>query len=110
MLISNCCGYEVKYHDICSSCLEHTDPYEEEDVQELEDELEKEALEWERKDSEEERDSAEIERGMERIRNLIANKGVVNIDHEDIWEIFGITVECLEGEPTTADEFNKEVE
>ena len=47
---------------------------------------------------------------MEKIRNLIANKGVVNIDHADIWEIFGITVECLEGEPTTADEFNKEVE
>lgn len=54
MLISNCCGYEVKYHNICSSCLEHTEPYEEEDVQELEDELEKEALEWERKDSEDE--------------------------------------------------------
>ena len=94
MLISNCCGYEVKYHDICSSCLEHTDPYEEEDVQELE---EQEGI-------------TKMEGGMERIRNLIANKGVVNIDHEDIWEIFGITVECLEGEPTTADEFNKEVE
>ena len=94
MLISNCCGYEVKYHDICSSCLEHTDPYEEEDVQELE---EQEGI-------------TKMEGGMERIRNLIANKGVVNIDHEDIWEIFGITVECLEGEPTTADECNKEVE
>ena len=94
MLISNCCGYEVKYHDICSSCLEHTDPYEEEDVQELE---EQEGI-------------TKMERGMERIRNLIANKGVVNIDHDDIWAIFGITVECLEGEPTTADEFNKEVE
>ncbi len=94
MLISNCCGYEVKYHDICSSCLEHTDPYEEEDVQELE---EQEGI-------------TKMEGGMERIRNLIANKGVVNIDHDDIWEIFGITVECLEGEPTTADEFNKEVE
>ena len=76
----------------------------------LENELEEEPLEWERKDSEEEGDSAEIERGMERIRNLIANKGVVNIDHDDIWAIFGITVECLEGEPTTADEFNKEEE
>ena len=94
MLISNCCGYEVKYHDICSSCLEHTDPYEEEDVQELE---EQEGI-------------TKMEGGMERIRNLIANNGVVNIDHDDIWEIFGITVECLEGEPTTADEFNKEVE
>ena len=94
MLISNCCGYEVKYHDICSSCLEHTDPYGEEDVQELE---EQEGI-------------TKMEGGMERIRNLIANKGVVNIDHDDIWEIFGITVECLEGEPTTADEFNKEVE
>ena len=94
MLISNCCGYEVKYHDICSSCLEHTDPYEEEDVQELE---EQEGI-------------TKMEGGMERISNLIANKGVVNIDHDDIWEIFGITVECLEGEPTTADEFNKEVE
>ena len=94
MLISNCCGYEVKYHDICSSCLEHTDPYEEEDVQELE----------------EQEGMTKMEGGMERIRNLIANKGVVNIDHDDIWEIFGITVECLEGEPTTADEFNKEVE
>ena len=94
MLISNCCGYEVKYHDICSSCLEHTDPYEEEDVQELE---EQEGI-------------TKMEGGMERIRNLIANKGVVNIDHDDIWAIFGITVECLEGEPTTADEFNKEVE
>ena len=94
MLISNCCGYEVKYHDICSSCLEHRDPYEEEDVQELE---EQEGI-------------TKMEGGMERIRNLIANKGVVNIDHDDIWEIFGITVECLEGEPTTADEFNKEVE
>ena len=94
MLISNCCGYEVKYHDICSSCLEHTDPYEEEDVQELE---EQEGI-------------TKMEGGMERIRNLIANKGVVNIDHDDIWEIFGITVECLEGDPTTADEFNKEVE
>ena len=94
MLISNCCGYEVKYHDICSSCLEHTAPYEAEEVQELE---EQEGI-------------TKMEGGMERIRNLIANKGVVNIDHDDIWEIFGITVECLEGEPTTADEFNKEVE
>ena len=110
MLISNCCGYEVKYHDICSSCLEHTDPYEEEDLEELENELEEEALEWERKDSEEERDSAKIERGMEEIRNLIANKGVIHIDHADIWEIFGLAVVCLEGEPTTADEFNNEEE
>ena len=51
MLISDCCGYEVKYHDICSSCLEHSEPYE---LEELENELEEEALEWERKDSEEE--------------------------------------------------------
>jgi hypothetical protein len=94
MLISNCCGYEVKYHDICSSCLEHTDPYEEEDVQELE----------------EQEGSTKIEQGMEEIRDLIANKGIVNIDHADIWEIFGIAVVCLEGEPTTADEFNKEEE
>ena len=51
MLISDCCGYEVKYHNICSSCLEHSEPYE---LEELENELEEEALEWERKDSEEE--------------------------------------------------------
>jgi len=54
MLISDCCGYDVLYHNICSNCHEHCDPYEEEDVEDLEEELDQEALEWERKDSEEE--------------------------------------------------------
>ena len=39
MLISDCCGYKVLYHDICSNCHEHCDPYEEDDQQEQEDKL-----------------------------------------------------------------------
>jgi len=31
MLISDCCQAKVQYHNICSSCLEHCEPYEEED-------------------------------------------------------------------------------
>jgi len=71
---------------------------EERELMKLEEELDQEALEWERKDSEEERDSEEIERGMEKIRNLIANKGIVNIDHDDLRDILDITVTCLEAE------------
>ena len=29
MLVSDCCSYEVMYHDICKSCQEHCEPYEE---------------------------------------------------------------------------------
>ncbi len=31
MLISDCCQAKVKYYDICSNCLEHCEPYEEEE-------------------------------------------------------------------------------
>ena len=30
-LESNCCGAKIIHHDICSACLEHCEPMEEED-------------------------------------------------------------------------------
>jgi len=28
-MLSNCCGAEIKFHDLCSECGEHCEPQEE---------------------------------------------------------------------------------
>lgn len=74
------------------------------ELMQLEEELDQEALEWERKDSEEEDsnqeigDSTEMERGMKAIQDMISQKGILHIDYDDLNEILDIAVTCLRKE------------
>jgi len=74
------------------------------ELMQLEEELDQQALERERKDSEEEDsnqeigDSTEMERGMKAIQDMISQKGIVHIDYDDLNEILDIAVTCLRKE------------
>ena len=48
-----------------------------------------------------------LEKGMKEIQDSIANKGINFFNREDIKEVLNLTVSYLDGEPTTADEFNE---
>ena len=49
-----------------------------------------------------------LEHGLQTIQKKIASKGIIHIKEKEVGEILDITVAFLDGEPTTADEFNKD--
>ena len=49
-----------------------------------------------------------LEHGLKTIQVKIASKGIIHIKEKEVGEILDITVAFLDGEPTTADEFNED--
>ena len=49
-----------------------------------------------------------LEHGLKTIQDKIASKGIIHIKEKEVGDILDITVVFLDGEPTTADEFNED--
>ena len=49
-----------------------------------------------------------LEHGLKTIQDKIASKGIIHIKEKEVGDILDITVAFLDGEPTTADEFNED--
>ena len=49
-----------------------------------------------------------LEHGLKTIKDKIASKGIIHIKEKEVGDILDITVVFLDGEPTTADEFNED--
>tara|TARA_R110002020_G_scaffold135957_3_gene303459 strand:+ start:93 stop:335 length:243 start_codon:yes stop_codon:yes gene_type:complete len=47
-----------------------------------------------------------LEHGLKTIQDKIASKGIIHIKEKEVGDILDTTVAFLDGEPTTADEYN----